>query len=360
MFRQNASCAAERAQDAADFGGEGGGTNNQFPADADKCGHVTYRLRSRVIGTPSAGDPNFRDHLKDAIEGLYGTGIREAKDEDKARRPMEVDQEEDNDKATDIEDDALFASMVAACATKNDDEATDIEDDALFARMVAAHATENNQQGLSLGQGHGGRGQQIGGGGHGGKGVLGGGEGVGGGEEGEGEGEGVGGGGGEPVKGRDDRVMLQNPVTLQEMEDGIVNKGVYSKYCNEVILFAAWIHGHQASWFTQFGKTKYDELLVLQEGENQRQRRTQIKDEWMTMLRNARHNPIINVDSITPVVVMEGYISRIANQTTLKLLSPAKYRGERMGVFHLIHCHNSKGPSKDFLDKMTTLWKGFS
>jgi hypothetical protein len=154
--------------------------------------------------------------------------------------------------------------------------------------------------------------------------------------------------------------MLQNPVTLQEMEDGIVDKGVYSKYCNEVMLFADWIHGHQASWFTEFGQMKYDGLLVLQEGENRKQRRKRIKDKWMTMLRNAKTNPIINVDSITPAIVMEGYISRIANQHTLKPLSPAGYGGKRTGLFHLIRCHNGKGPSKDFLDKMTTLWKGFS
>jgi hypothetical protein len=100
-------------------------------------------------------------------------------------------------------------------------------------------------------------------------------------------------------------------------------KGVYFKYCNEVILFVAWIHGHQASWFTKFGKAKYEELLVLQEGENRKQRHKQIKDEWMMMLRNARHNPIINVESITPVIVMKGYIARIVNQHTLKPLSPA-------------------------------------
>jgi hypothetical protein len=80
----------------------------------------------------------------------------------------------------------------------------------------------------------------------------------------------------------------------------------------------------------------------------------------MTMLRNAKNNPIINVDSITPAIVMECYISRIANQHTLKQLSPAGYGGKRTGVFHLIRCHNGKGPSKDFLDEMTTLWKGFS
>jgi hypothetical protein len=52
-------------------------------------------------------------------------------------------------------------------------------------------------------------------------------------------------------------------VTLQEMEDGIVAIGVYSRCCNEIMHFLTWIHQNEASWFTDYGKGKYDELLVL-------------------------------------------------------------------------------------------------
>jgi hypothetical protein len=41
-----------------------------------------------------------------------------------------------------------------------------------------------------------------------------------------------------------------NPVTLQEMEDGVVDKGVYSKYCNDIIHFTRWMHGNELAWFT--------------------------------------------------------------------------------------------------------------
>jgi hypothetical protein len=127
------------------------------------------------------------------------------------------------------------------------------------------------------------------------------------------------------------------------MEDGIVDKGVYSKYCNKVILFAAWIHAIQASWFTKFGMGKYEELLVLREGKNKKACHKRIKEEWMMMLRNAKHTPTIHGESITPTIVMEGYIARIVNQKTLKPLTPAGYGGNRTGVFHLIHCHNGTG-----------------
>jgi hypothetical protein len=83
MFGRNASRDANRAQDDADFGGEGGGNNNRFPADADERGHVTFRLQNRAIA-PSTGNPNFCAHLQDAIEGLYRINMNvENKDEDK-------------------------------------------------------------------------------------------------------------------------------------------------------------------------------------------------------------------------------------------------------------------------------------
>jgi hypothetical protein len=98
----------------------------------------------------------------------------------------------------------------------------------------------------------------------------------------------------------------------------------------------------------------------MQEGEKARPRRKRIKDEWLGMLRNAKHTPIIHVESITPARVMEGFISHQANQSTLKPLSPAGYGGKWTAVFHLIRCHNGRGPSTLFQEEMSALWKGFS
>jgi hypothetical protein len=48
--------------------------------------------------------------------------------------------------------------------------------------------------------------------------------------------------------------VLLNPVTLPEMKDGIVDSGEYSRYCNEIMHFLAWIHENEASWFTDYGQ----------------------------------------------------------------------------------------------------------
>jgi hypothetical protein len=144
------------------------------------------------------------------------------------------------------------------------------------------------------------------------------------------------------------------------MEDGVVDKAVYSKYCNDIMHFANWMREHEESWFTDYGKAFYDELNLLQEDEKKKDRRKRIKDGWMARLRDARHNPIVHVDQITPSRVMEGWISKQANQATLKPLSSAGYGGKRTAVFHLFRVHNGKGPTQDFQDEMAALWKGFS
>jgi hypothetical protein len=63
MWARNESHDAERAQDDVHFWAAPGDGGNQFTADADECGHVTYRVQNEAIG-PSAGDPNFWEHLQ--------------------------------------------------------------------------------------------------------------------------------------------------------------------------------------------------------------------------------------------------------------------------------------------------------
>ncbi len=51
------------------------------------------------------------------------------------------------------------------------------------------------------------------------------------------------------------------------MQDGIVDKGVYGRYANEIILLADWASQNQSDWFTSFGLVKYSEFKVPLEDE---------------------------------------------------------------------------------------------
>jgi hypothetical protein len=109
------------------------------------------------------------------------------------------------------------------------------------------------------------------------------------------------------------RIELENPVTLQEMENGIVDTGAYSRYCNEIIHFVTRIRENEVSWLTKYGKGKMDELVVLREDKRANKRRKHIKEAWMEMLQNAKQTPILDIGSITPARVVEGYILKQAN-----------------------------------------------
>ena len=144
------------------------------------------------------------------------------------------------------------------------------------------------------------------------------------------------------------------------MADGIVAKGVYSKYCNGIIHFGSWVHGNEVKWFTDHVKEMYEGLILLQAGEKAFDRRKQIKAGWMAVLQDAKEYPIFHVDNITASRVMEGWLSKQANQSTLKPLSGAGYSAKWLAIFHLIHVHNGKGPMEAFRDEMMSLWKGVS
>jgi hypothetical protein len=68
------------------------------------------------------------------------------------------------------------------------------------------------------------------------------------------------------------------------MEDGVVNKGVNSKYCNDIMHFTSWMHKNEPSWFTDYGKAQFEELNLLQEDETKRRHRQRMKQGWMGLL----------------------------------------------------------------------------
>jgi hypothetical protein len=152
---------------------------------------------------------------------------------------------------------------------------------------------------------------------------------------------------------------LNNPVSVQTVKDDIVAKGVYSKYVNEIMHFAVWDHAEHAEWCTEYGKEKYDLLVILIENERIRARQKRLKDGWMAMLRDTPNNVVFHVEQFTAAKVMV-YISRQANQTTGRALSREGYGTKRSCIRHLVRCHNSKEHSEEFEAELGCVWKGFT
>jgi hypothetical protein len=344
VFTRNQSRAAEQAQDDADFGDAPIAGGNRFRDVQDEGGHVTYRRAHDNEQAPAAGDARYRQHLQECIDGLYDDEEEEEHDYSNYRNKQDSD---DEDSDEDSDEETVLDAAVAMVLEEEPDEPAPAAMEEEPEQPVVEPPPQQQQAvpgGRAGGRGRGGRtGGRAGGRGRGGR----------------AGGRGRAGRGGQPAV-ITARLVLENSVTLQEMEDGIVDKGVYSRYCNEIIHLLTWINENEPTWLTEYGQGRYNELLVLQEGENKNARRKRIKEAWMEMLRNSRHKPIVHVGNITPARVLVGFISKQANQVTLKPLSPAGYGGKRTAVFHLMRCHNGKGPSQDFQDEMAALWKGFS
>ncbi len=257
--------------------------------------------------------------MADFVGGLY-----EADDEPFEQGGYEPDDEQQQQDGVGEDDGQQQDGLMELDELMHEDEEGKEEQE--ISSLEGDDAT--NQQGGRGGRGRGGRGR-----GRGGRGTRGGrgGRGRGGGHGGRGRGNAPPAVGAAPVI----RAELVNPVTLQEMADGVVDKGVYSKYCNDIIHFATWAHDHEVGWFTEYGLASYEGLHLLQEDERRLSRRKRIKAGWMALLRNARQSPIFFVDTITPARVMEGWISKHANQATLKPLSATGYSGKR--TLPLIH-----------------------
>ena len=61
--------------------------------------------------------------------------------------------------------------------------------------------------------------------------------------------------------------QIQNPISIGDMRDGIVDEGTYSKYINENIHFLDWLHVNYPGWMTPYCLEQYDSIILLQEHE---------------------------------------------------------------------------------------------
>eukprot|EP00978_Attheya_sp_CCMP212_P006421 scaffold14652_cov75-Attheya_sp.AAC.1 len=124
--------------------------------------------------------------------------------------------------------------------------------------------------------------------------------------------------------GKKKRKLLVNPVSVQEMRDGVVDKG----------------------------------LATTREKDTYRKRHARLKSGLYGLLRGALEQPIVNWEKLTPEKVMD-FISQQANQFTGKPLSTQGYGGKRSAIKHLVRCHNMRGHSEAFETRLATLWRGF-
>lgn len=155
------------------------------------------------------------------------------------------------------------------------------------------------------------------------------------------------------------RRQLHNPISIEQMRDGVVDVNTYSRYVNEIIHFLDWLAVHSPSWMTELCLTQHTAIMMRREGERYREREKRIKAAWYQLVKNADTEHLIHVDQMTPEGVMR-FISSQANQTTGLPLSKSGYNGKRSAIYHFVRAHWVGGWSVDFSTKLEQLWTGFT
>jgi hypothetical protein len=153
--------------------------------------------------------------------------------------------------------------------------------------------------------------------------------------------------------------FIRDPISYQEMIDGVVDEKVASQYCNEIIRLMDWAYSQQQNWLGEAALQSYPNLAERLPTENCRQHRQRIKQCVTTMLQNARTNAVFNLENITPKRLME-YLASQANSVTGKALGIGSYNSKRSAFRHLFRLHNGAGYPPDFEDELKMAWRGFT
>ena len=155
------------------------------------------------------------------------------------------------------------------------------------------------------------------------------------------------------------RIHLSNPVSTQQMRDGVVESGVFDKYTNDIMHFGVYCDGFKPDWFTEYGREEHRKACAKVPGEGIRQKHKRIKGVYKNLLRHAKTHPIFDIEAFTVEEVMT-YIAMQANQRTGKPLGKGGCSGKRSALFHMARCHNDRGWDAAFESKLTLMWKGFT
>ena len=155
------------------------------------------------------------------------------------------------------------------------------------------------------------------------------------------------------------RKHLANPVSLQQMKEGVVHCRVHSRCVNEIMHWTNWMRIHQPQHFTEHGLAEHDKAVATIEGEGQRAYLKRRKTAYMKLINEAEEQALLEIDNITAKDVMT-YIATQANQKSGDPLGEAGYSLKRSSIKHMVRAHNQIGWSHPVSEGIAKLWKGFT
>ena len=154
------------------------------------------------------------------------------------------------------------------------------------------------------------------------------------------------------------RPINPNPITYQQMVEGVVDQGVGSKYVNEILLLMDWAFANQKDWLCEDVLAAYPTVNTQTTGESYKQFRKRVKNHYTMLLRNAKNVPVFAVDKVTVQRFME-YLASQAHYLTGRVLKSGSYGTKRSAFRHMFRLHNGRGFSAEFENELALAWRGF-
>ena len=157
-----------------------------------------------------------------------------------------------------------------------------------------------------------------------------------------------------------------NEITLDAVQDGVVSNNTKRHYMSDNIKFLRWCKENHPDWLNATASEELDFIWFRRQGERQRDYNTRTRREIQALLRNASEQPVVVLDSITPLGFMEYVMGRrrvLNNNNTGATqggyLSKSAYSNIRAALFHLFRLHNKSGFPEQFRLELGNLYRGF-
>ena len=150
----------------------------------------------------------------------------------------------------------------------------------------------------------------------------------------------------------------ENVLTLQTVRDNIVSGNTQRIYTSDLSHFLKWIQENENEWLTEYGNQRITEIVVRQEGENNRRYKSRMTTQFSALLRLAPTNPIVDVNQIQVPRFLEYVFSLRPSRGGGIFLSKSAYGNKRASLNHLFRLHNMCGYPEAFKQELSNLYKG--
>ena len=132
-------------------------------------------------------------------------------------------------------------------------------------------------------------------------------------------------------------------ILLATVRDGVVAKKTNAQYVCQIFMFLYYLLENAPHCFTDHARAFLNLYRLTYPALSQSRLQTRVKTLFQAELRNAKTNPVVVLDLITPDLFMEYIFTLRHSRIEDRYLSKSVYGNRRASLFHLFRLHNNTG-----------------